>query len=301
MKNILVIGSTNTDMVVKSPRFPKPGETILGGEFHLFPGGKGANQAVAAARLGGDVTFITKLGNDGFGAQAREGLARENICTDYILTDPAVPSGVALITVNSEGENTIVVASGANDRLQPAEIREMDAAFRKAEIILLQLEIPIETVEQAIFMAHDPGKKIILNPAPAQPIRPEILSRIFLLTPNETEARILTGCAVTDPESARKAAEKLLKNGVKNVLITMGSSGAFFKNDSDEFLVPAFPVMPVDTTAAGDVFNGAIAVALAEGRDWPEAIRLANRAAAISVTRMGAQSSAPTAGELLLP
>ncbi|HBB93541.1 MAG TPA: ribokinase [Bacteroidales bacterium] len=301
MKNILVIGSTNTDMVVKSPRFPKPGETILGGEFHLFPGGKGANQAVAAARLGGDVTFITKLGNDGFGNQAREGLARENICTDYILTDPATPSGVALITVNAEGENTIVVASGANDQLQSAEIRDMDIAFRKAEIVLLQLEIPMETVEQAILKAHDLGKKIILNPAPAQSIRPEILNRIFLLTPNETEAAILTGCAVTDLESAGIAAENLIRNGVKNVIITMGSSGAFFKNDTDEYLIPAFPVMPVDTTAAGDVFNGAIAVALAEGKNWPEAIRFANRAAAISVTRMGAQSSAPTAGELLLP
>jgi ribokinase len=301
MKNILVIGSTNTDMVVKSPRFPKPGETIIGGEFHLFPGGKGANQAVAAARLGGKVTFITKLGDDGFGKQAREGLIRDHICTDYILTDPAAPSGVALITVNAEGENTIVVASGANDRLQPSEIMEMDTAFSKAKIILMQLEIPMETVEQAIVKAHDLGKKIILNPAPAQTIRTEFLNRIFLLTPNETEAGILSGCPVTDLESARIAAEKLITLGVKNVIITMGSTGAFFKNNSDEFLVPAFPVKPVDTTAAGDVFNGAIAVALAAGQDWPEAIRFANRAAAISVTRMGAQSSAPTAGELLLP
>jgi ribokinase len=300
MKNILVIGSTNTDMVVKTVRFPKPGETLTGGEFFLFPGGKGANQAVAAARLGGEVTFITRLGNDLFGQQAREGLTRENIDTSFIYMDNSSASGVALITVNESGENTIVVAPGANARLNPEDLDHLLAVFSSAEIILLQLEIPMPAVEHAVNLAFSLGKRIILNPAPAQALKPEILNKLFAITPNETEAELLTGIPVTDNESADQAAGRMIEMGVENVIITMGSRGAWYRNKEHKFLAPAPSVEAIDTTAAGDVFNGAMAVALVKDLDWHQAIRFANRAAAISVTRLGAQSSAPTAGELLL-
>lgn len=293
MENILVIGSSNTDMVVKTSRFPQPGETIIGGEFFSFPGGKGANQAVAAARLGGNVTFLCKTGNDIFGSQAAEGFRRENINTDFIRTDAAAASGVALITVNEQGENQIVVASGANATLTAAEMEDAHPAFEAAGLILLQLETPVETVEAAIMKGAAMGKRAILNPAPAQELPPHIYRLLFLITPNETEAALLTGIPVNDEPSAEAAARKLLDMGVQHVIITMGAQGALFKSPEEQFLVPAQKVVAVDTTAAGDVFNGALTVALAEGRGWRQAIEFAGRAAAVSVTRMGAQASAP--------
>lgn len=285
-------------MVVKTERFPKPGETIIGGEFFMLPGGKGANQAVAAARLGGDVTFVAKVGNDVFGKQAMEGFKAENINTKYVFTDENAASGVALITVNSEGENEIVVASGANGQLNKANITTAKKAITDADIIILQLEVPIETVAYAIKQSLKANKRVILNPAPAQALPDELLNGLFLITPNETEAEILTSVKVTNVSTARLAADELLRKGVQNVIITMGSKGAFFMNKTETFLIEAERVNAVDSTAAGDIFNGALALAVSKDKPWKEAIVFANKAAAISVTRMGAQASAPTSDEL---
>lgn len=285
-------------MVVKTERFPKPGETIIGGEFFMFPGGKGANQAVAAARLGGEVTFVAKVGNDVFGKQALEGFKAENINTKFVFTDENAASGVALITVNAEGENEIVVASGANGQLNKTDITSAKKAITEADVIILQLEVPIETVAFAVKQSLKASKRVILNPAPAQALSDELLNGLFLITPNETEAEILTSVEVTNVATAKLAAEELLKKGVQNIIITMGSKGAFFMNKTETFLMEAERVKAVDSTAAGDVFNGALAVAIAENKPWKEAIAFANKAAAISVTRMGAQASAPKMSEL---
>lgn len=298
MNSILIIGSSNTDMVVKTTHFPTPGQTVLGGQFFMFPGGKGANQAVAAAKLGGKVSLITKLGKDIFGDQSHAGFQQTGMDTRYILRDELAPSGVALITVNEKGENHIVVAPGANHTLTPEDLDKGELAFLQSDWILMQLEIPIETIVCAAEKAQKMEKKIVLNPAPAQVLPEELFSKLFLFTPNETEAGFYTGADITDMDSARKAAAVLLKKGVANVVITMGSKGAYFTNASEELLISTPAVNAVDTTAAGDVFNGALCVALAEGMTWKEALTWACKAAAFSVTRMGAQSSTPTRAEL---
>jgi len=293
MAKILVIGSSNTDMVIKTDKLPAPGETILGGIFLINPGGKGANQAVAAARLGGKVTFITKRGNDLFGNQAVGLLMREGIDTQYVVKDTELPSGVALITVDSTGENIIVVAPGSNGNLLQDDIPSKIFVTGKFEILLLQLEIPISTVEYSAVTASENGIKVILNPAPAQKLSDNLLKHTWLITPNETEAEILIGITVHNISTAENAASSLQKKGVENVIIMMGASGAYIKSESFTGMVPGVKVKAVDTTAAGDVFNGALAVALAEGKDLEEAVAFANKAASISVTRMGAQASAP--------
>jgi len=293
MAKILVIGSSNTDMVIKTDKLPAPGETILGGIFLMNPGGKGANQAVAAARLGGKVTFITKRGNDLFGNQAVGLLMREDIDTQYVVKDTELPSGVALITVDSTGENIIVVAPGSNGNLLQDDIPTKIFETGKFEILLLQLEIPISTVEYSAVTASENGIKVILNPAPAQKLSDNLLKHTWLITPNETEAEILIGITVHNISTAENAASSLQKKGVENVIIMMGASGAYIKSESFTGMVPGVKVKAVDTTAAGDVFNGALAVALAEGKDLEEAVAFANKAASISVTRMGAQASAP--------
>lgn len=298
MANIVVIGSSNTDMVVKTSRFPLPGETIMGGMFFMFAGGKGANQAVAAARMGGKVSFVAKVGKDIFGEQAIKGFEDEGIDTTYISIHETTASGVALITVDAKGENEIVVAPGSNNLLDEENIRNAEAAIAEAEIILLQLEVPISTVSFACRKAFELVKKVILNPAPACTLPAEIYPHLYLITPNETEASLLTGIEVMDEKSADAAADKLLSYGVENVIITLGSKGAYFKNKDQSFLTTTEKVKPVDTTAAGDIFNGAIAVALAEGNTWKKAIMLACKAATISVTRMGAQASAPLRSEV---
>jgi ribokinase len=298
MNRILVIGSSNTDMVIKTEKLPAPGETILGGTFLLNPGGKGANQAVAASRLGGKVTFITKRGNDLFGNQAIGIFMREGIDTQYVVKDPDLPSGVALITVDSGGENSIVVAPGSNGNLQKEDIPEKIFKSKKFGILLLQLEIPIETVEYSAITASQNGMKVILNPAPAHPLSDKLLSNIWLATPNEVEAEKLTGVCINDIPSADRAAAELIAKGVKNVIITLGETGAYVKSESYTGLIPSVKVQAVDTTAAGDVFNGALAVALCEGKEMKEAVIFAIKAAAISVTRMGAQASAPYRPEL---
>lgn len=294
---IVVVGSANTDMVVMSKSLPVPGETIMGGQFFMNAGGKGANQAVAAARLGGAVTLIAKVGNDIFGKQTLESLHKENINTDFVFIDDQTPSGTALIMVNEHGENCIVVAPGANANLLPADILTIQN-INEAEIILMQLEIPMSTIEAVAKEAKNNNQKVIINPAPAQALNDELLNGLFLVTPNETEASLLTGIKVEDYNTAAQAAAVLLKQGVQNVIITMGKLGAYFQNADLNFKIPAPVVKAVDTTAAGDTFSGAIAVAINEKMNWENAIRFAIEAASISVTRKGAQSSVPYRQEL---
>lgn len=298
MTKIIVLGSSNTDMIVKVPRIPAPGETILGGKFVQAAGGKGANQAVAAARSGGDVTFIANTGDDNFGKEAIEGFKNEGINTKFIFVDEDTPSGVALIFVGEDGENSIAVASGANGTMTPAQIRKIEDVIAGGDILLTQLETPLETVEEAINIANINGVKVILNPAPAQSLSDDLLKRIDIVTPNQTEAELLTSIPVTDEESAKKAAESLLSKGVETVILTLGSEGAFVMSNDIQRTIPGFKVKAEDTTAAGDTFNGALAVGLADGKPIEEAIRWAHAAAAISVTRMGAQPSVPNQKEI---
>jgi ribokinase len=296
--SVLVIGSSNTDLIIKAKRIPKPGETILGGEFATAAGGKGANQAVAAARAGGAVTFIARVGRDAHGDQAVAGFTAAGITVTHVIRDPTHPSGVALIFVGRGGENSIAVASGANDRLAPGDVLKAKSAFRRARVVLLQLETPLRTIETAIELAAAAGLRVVLNPAPARPLAARLLRRVYLLTPNEGEAELLTGVAVTSEAAAAKAADALLARGVQNVVITMGPRGAFVAGKDVRQLIPGFKVTAVDATGAGDVFNGALVVALAEGTSLLEAARFGSAAAAISVTRFGAQPSAPARKEI---
>lgn len=295
---IIVVGSSNTDMIFKVPRLPKPGETLLGGVFQTAAGGKGANQAVAAARAGGDVTFIARVGVDMFGEQASAGFVRDGIDVRWIVKDAGVPSGVAGIFVADDGENSIAVASGANARLAPADIEAAAEVFAGADVLLLQLEVPIDTVTAAAKLARKNGVRVILNPAPACPLPEELLGCVDVITPNETEAALLTGIEVTDDASASQAAATLKGTGIGTVIITLGAAGVYVSSAEGERRIGGFRVTPVDTTAAGDVFNGAFAVALAEGRLLDEALCFAQAAAALSVTRLGAQPSVPRRDEI---
>lgn len=295
---IVVAGSSNTDMIVKVPRIPKSGETILGGKFTTAAGGKGANQAVAAARAGGEVTFIARVGDDMFGEQALKGFESDHINVKYVKTDNAEPSGVALIFVDEKGENSIAVASGANARLSPQDVDVAEDVIKSSDILLMQLETPLETVTRAAGIAKQAGVKVILNPAPACPLDDALLSILSVITPNESEAELLTGIAVTDVLSAEKAALALLNKGLEVVIITLGNKGALLKTRDISEVVPGFKVDAVDATAAGDVFNGSLSVAIAEGKTLEEAIQFANAAAALSVTKLGAQPSVPKRDEI---
>jgi|TARA_B100000959_G_scaffold151550_1_gene158928 ribokinase len=295
---IVIVGSINTDMIVKVPRIPKPGETILGGKFSTAAGGKGANQAVAATRAGGNVTFIARVGNDMFGKQALEDFESNNINAKYIKTDNAEPSGVALIFVDEKGENSIAVASGANARLSHRDVTEAEEVIKSADILLMQLETPMESVKRAAKIAKEAGVKVILNPAPACPLDNTLLSTLYVITPNESEAELLTDISVTDFPSAEKAAFILLDRGVEVAIITMGIKGALIKTRELTKIIPGFKVNAVDSTAAGDVFNGSLVVAMAEGKTLEETVQFANAAAALSVTKLGAQPSAPKRVEI---
>ena len=296
---IAVLGSSNTDMIIKIDRIPKPGETVLGGTFSTAPGGKGANQAVAAARAGGDVAFIARVGTDMFGDKAVEGYKDEGIDVSHVLRDGGRPSGVALIFVDQKGENSIAVAGGANELLLPDDVRAAQSEIASADILLMQLETPIETVEAAAKLASGNGVRIVLNPAPAQPLSDDLLGSVSILTPNESETELLTGKAVSSEADAEAAAQILSDRGVETVLITLGSKGAYVHSPDCKRLVDGFEVEAVDTTAAGDVFNGALAVAIGDGKLLEDAVVFANAAAALSVTRLGAQPSVPTKDEIV--
>lgn len=291
-KKILVIGSSNTDMTIKSPRLPAPGETILGGTFRMGPGGKGANQAVAAQRLGGDVTFICKVGRDIFGENAVKGYQKEGIDTSHTLySDEA--SGTALILVDDSGENCIAVAPGANGDLSPADIDSVADVIRKSDYLILQLEIPVESVLKAAKIAHEAGVYVILNPAPACKLPKELFSYISLITPNQTESALMTGIDVKDEESRTKAIKAFHEMGVKDVIVTLGSKGSLVCQGDSQIMVEALKVKAVDATAAGDTFCGAVCVALSEGKSLADAARFATKASALTVQKMGAQDSIP--------
>jgi ribokinase len=296
--NIVVLGSSNTDMVIRVDRIPRPGETVLGGEFLTAAGGKGANQAVSAARAGGKVTFIARVGRDIFGDKAIAGFRQDRINTEFITRDPVKPSGVALIFVAKDGENSIAVAGGANGRLLSPQLKKVRSSLNTAGTVLMQLETPLTTVYEAARVAAKAGAKVILNPAPARPLPTSLLKLVSVLTPNETEAEVLSGVRVSNEVSAARAARKLLAMGARAVVITLGSRGAYVETKGLKQFVSGFKVKAVDCTAAGDVFNGALAVAISEGKSLFEAVRFANAAAAISVTRVGAQPSAPKRVEI---
>ena len=295
---IIVVGSSNTDMVIKTKQIPAPGETVLGGTFFMNAGGKGANQAVAAVRLGGTVSFICKTGQDIFGKEAISSFKKENINADFIFIDEKEPSGIALITVDENAENSIVVAPGANASLNVGDIEEIEDFIVQAEIILMQLEIPLATVIHLAEFAAANEIPVILNPAPACKLPDELLKNISIITPNENEAEKLTGITVTDIRTAEQAAKIIYDRGVETVIITLGAEGALLLNRDAVAHIAGYKVSPVDTTAAGDVFNGALAVALSEKKSMPEAIDFACKAASISVTRLGAQASAPYRHEI---
>jgi len=295
MKKIVVVGSSNTDLIIKVPEIPRPGETLLGGEFMTFPGGKGANQAVAAARAGGDVVFIAAVGDDAYGEEAIKGYKLDNLNTENIKICKGTPSGVAMIIVDENGENAITVAPGANAQLKPEDLEEAEEPFQEADFMLIQLEIPLETVQKAVDLCNELNTKVILNPAPAAVLPDRILEKVHIITPNETEAEDLTGITVTDEQTALEAAAALHSRGIETVIITMGSRGAFISDERSGIkkLIPGFKVQAVDTTAAGDVFNGQLAVSLAEDMELERAVLVAHAAAAISVQMLGAQSSIP--------
>ncbi|WP_040679471.1 ribokinase [Niabella aurantiaca] len=297
-KRVVIIGSSNTDMVVRTPHFPAGGETLMGTDFLMNAGGKGANQAVAVARLGGEATFICRTGDDLFGKNAVELFATEGINTAYITEDAGTPSGIAIITVNNAGENTIVVAPGANAQLSVPQVEAAHEAIASAGFVLMQLEIPMHTVLYAARMAFGNRVPIVLNPAPAVSLPDELYQMISIITPNEKEASLLSGITIVDQASARKAAAVLAGKGVGTVVITMGSEGALLYDGGAFTHIGAPAVVAVDTTAAGDVFNGALVVALSERKELAEAVLFACQAAALSVTRYGAQSSVPYRSEL---
>jgi ribokinase len=298
---IVVVGSSNTDMTIRLDHLPVPGETELGGDFVMAAGGKGANQAVGAARAGGNVTLVARLGKDMFGKNAIADFSKDAINVEFVIEDPKAKSGVALIYVGKKGgENCIAVASGANALLSPADVKRAAKAIRAADILLVQLETPLATVEAAAALAVKAGVRVILNPAPApaRTLPVKLLRQLSIITPNQTEAEKLTGITVKTTADAAKAADRLLAKGVQTVVITLGGRGSFVATEKGKKLVPSFKVKPLDTTGAGDIYNGALAVALGEGKALFEAARFANAAGAISITRLGAQPSAPSRKEI---
>ena len=296
--DIYIIGSSNTDMVIKSNSIPKPGETIIGGDFYSFQGGKGANQAVAASKLGGKVIFICKVGDDSLGNKSIKEYESHGINTEYICVEKDEHTGVALIMVDKEGENLISVASGANSKLKIKDIAFIEKKLKPNDLVLIQLEIPLEVVEFIISLCYRLRIKLILNPAPFQKIDDDYLKCIHTITPNMIEAESLTGIKVFDIDSSRVAARELIDKGIKNVFITMGNKGVFYITEDREGHILPKKVKAIDSTAAGDTFNGALAAALSFGMKIYDSVEFANSAASISVTKMGAQDSIPYINEL---
>lgn len=293
---VVVVGSSNTDMVVETPRLPGRGETVLGGAFASLAGGKGANQAVAAARLGADVAFVGCVGGDALGEAALAGLRREGIDTRFVRCDSGAASGVALIVVDAAGENQIAVAPGANERLTPDDAEAAATAIQAADVLLAQLEIPLRAVERAVAIARAAGKRVVLNPAPSRALPGALLQQVDVLTPNESETlALLDGQALATPEECAAA---LLARGPRAVIVTLGRRGVLVATPQETRCVPALSVQAVDSTAAGDAFSGALAVGLARGEDLLSAVAFGVAAAAISVTRRGAQPSLPRRAEV---
>ncbi len=289
MANILVVGSINMDLVVRVPHSPEPGETVLGGDFETFPGGKGANQAVAAARMGGDVTMVGRVGQDDFGNTLIKNLVDDQIKTTYVIKDSEAATGIAMISVAADGENSIVVASGANYEVSVEDVNNTRDLMREADILLLQLECPLEAVSAAIELAAAYEVPVVLNPAPAQSLSKTLLSQVAYLTPNESELRILSG-----ENDLEKAIQKILSWDVKNLIVTLGANGVRVVAEDLDRHLPAYEITAVDTTAAGDAFNGALSVALAEQQPLLEAVRYGMAAGALAATKRGAQPSLPT-------
>ena len=295
---ILVVGSINVDIVASVERLPTPGETVTGGTLLINHGGKGANQAVAARRLGADVRFIGCVGDDTFGPELRQGMAAEGIGVDGLATVAGLNSGTAVIVVDAAGRNQIAVASGANLRLTVDWVARFAADIAWAQIVVCQLEVPLDTVLWTLQTARQHNAVTILNPAPAQPLPPEIWPLVDYLTPNEIEAAHLSGLALSTPSAAAQVARALLARGPRVVLLTLGEQGAFIGTPDRMTHVPTLPITAVDTTAAGDAFNGALAVALGEGRPLELAVRFANAAAGLACTQPGAQSALPVRAQV---
>jgi len=292
---LVVVGSLNMDLVVRAPRHPRPGETLIGSQFQTFPGGKGANQAVAAARLGARVRMIGRVGQDAFGDALLQTARQDGVDTTFIRRDPHAATGVALITLDEAGQNTIVVASGANMQVSPQDIEQAAAAFEGASLLLMQLECPLEAVEAAAELARRRGIPVVLNPAPARPLPQSLLARVDYLLPNQHELQLLA----EGEADYHTAAARLMSNGVRNLVVTLGEEGALLVAPHTQEKLAAFKVPVVDTVAAGDAFAAAFSVALAEGKSLREAVLWGNAAGAIAVTRPGAQPSMPNREELI--
>ena len=293
MNRLVVLGSVNADHVLRVPHFPRPGETLSGHSYQVVPGGKGANQAVAAARLGAAVSFIARIGDDAIGRQMKAGFAADGIEVSAVEQDERLPTGIAIIYVSDEGENSIGLSTEANGALDTAMVKRHEAMIAGAHTLLLQLEVPLDSVLEAARLARAHGTRVVLNPAPAQPLSSELLALVDLITPNQTEAELLTGVKVTGEASAAQASARFHQMGISDVMITLGSQGVYCSNGQQQALIPGFRVEAVDTTAAGDTFNGALLAAELAGADFHSAVRFAHGAAALSVTRFGAQSSIP--------
>ncbi|EFM99962.1 ribokinase [Actinobacillus pleuropneumoniae] len=303
MKKLCVLGSVNADHVIRVPYFPKAGETLKGGHYHIAYGGKGANQAVAAARVRNtslvEVDFIACIGADDIGRAMKQAFVQDGINPEHIVEVADQMTGIAMIQVADSGENSIVISAGANANLDESVVAQHQATIERADCLLVQLETPLQAVEKALKIAKANHTQVILNPAPAQPLSDEILANIDIITPNETETALLTGIQVVDEQTAQQAANVFHQKGIQTVLITLGAKGAFLSENGNGEIIAGFKVTPVDTTAAGDTFNGALAIALLEGKSMRDAVMFAHKASSISVTRMGAQSSIPTRAELV--
>ena len=298
MSRIIVVGSLNMDLVVRTPRFPQPGETIAGEDLAVVPGGKGANQAVAAARLGGRVAMVGRVGADAFGPRLLRSLEQQGVDTCHVCRDERSASGTAVILIDAQGENSIILSPGANQRVEPADVEAAQHLFQTAEMLVLQLEIPLETVELAAGLAKEQGLRVILNPAPGQVLPEGLLDHVDILVPNETELQLIAGREIAGVPARVGAAGELLGRGVSTVVVTLGADGALVVTPDEARLIPGRQADVVDTTAAGDAFVGALAVALTAGRTLYEAVEYANCAGALAVTKFGAQPSLPTAAEV---
>ncbi|WP_409025615.1 ribokinase [Gallibacterium anatis] len=299
MQKLTVLGSINADHVIQVPHFPQPGETLSGQNYHIVYGGKGANQAVAAARLGAKVDFIACIGEDKIGLEMKQAFQKDGINTDSIATIQGETTGIAMIQVTDSGENSIVISAGANAHLTTDIVDKFKQKILDADALLMQLETPLDAIIYATKIAKQAGKHTVLNPAPAKALPDELLAQLTMITPNETESEVLTGVKVVDEQSAARAAAVFHQKGVAIVLITLGAKGVFISHNALQKIIPGFRVQAKDTTAAGDTFNGALVTALLEQKSLEEAIQFAHAAAAISVTRFGAQTSIPSRQETL--